>query len=258
MISGTLAVLLAASVATARVPDKAPCPVVVADTGYHSIHWYEAASVTAGSLLLFTVDAPVERWVQRRRTSTTDDVASVFRQAGDPRVMVASTAGIALLGVVTGAPSIRDAGLRAVASIGAGGIVGSVIKLGLGRGRPAGFRSATDFDPFSTASDSAGNELRGSLPSGHTIVAFAVATSLSDDLHSRAGSVMLFTLATGTALSRLNDDRHWLSDVASGAAIGVTSARLISGRWRIFGLRPPRVLLAPEFVAISWHLDLTP
>jgi membrane-associated phospholipid phosphatase len=87
-------------------------------------------------------------------------------------------------------------------------------------------------------------------------MAFALATSLADDIHRVPATVALYTVATGTALSRLNDDRHWLSDVAGGAVLGVTSARLMSGRWRVFGLRPPSVIIAPQFVAMQWHLEL--
>jgi membrane-associated phospholipid phosphatase len=92
------------------------------------------------------------------------------------------------------------------------------------------------------------------MPSGHTTIAFALATALSDDIKRTWASAGLYTLATGVGWARLNDNRHWLSDVAAGAALGITSAKLMNGRWRIFNLRPPRVLLGPDYAGIAWQL----
>jgi hypothetical protein len=39
----------------------------------------------------------------------------------------------------------------------------------------------------------------------------------------------------------------------AGAAIGTTSSKLISGRWRIFGLRPPDVLIGSS-PALAWNI----
>ena len=91
------------------------------------------------------------------------------------------------------------------------------------------------------------------MPSGHATIAFALATSLSDDIHRPWASVGLYGLATGVAWSRINDNRHWLTDVTAGALLGITSAKLVSGRWRIFGLHPPSVLASPGVVSIGWQ-----
>jgi len=86
-------------------------------------------------------------------------------------------------------------------------------------------------------------------------MAFALATALSDDIHRTWASVGLYTMATGVAWSRLNDNRHWLSDVAAGAVVGVTSAKLVNGHWRIFNLRPPEFLLSPASATVAWELS---
>jgi membrane-associated phospholipid phosphatase len=86
-------------------------------------------------------------------------------------------------------------------------------------------------------------------------MAFAFATALSDDIDRTWATVGLYTLATGVGWSRMNDNRHWLTDVAAGAALGITSAKLINGRWRIFGLRPPSVLLGPSQAGLAWQVQ---
>jgi membrane-associated phospholipid phosphatase len=90
------------------------------------------------------------------------------------------------------------------------------------------------------------------MPSGHTTMAFALATTLADDIHKTWASVGLYTMATGVGWSRVNDNKHWLTDIAAGAVIGVTSAKLVSGRWRIFNLHPPQFLLGPRQATLAW------
>ena len=251
-----LTITVVAAIPGAAAPQQSRVPVVP-DTGFHRIEWYEVLAVAGGSAALIAVDKPVERLFQNHRSSTTDDLASGFRQWGDARVALATTAGITLVGVAVHDDAVRDAGLRAAGSVAVGAVATEILKFGLGRGRPAAFASATDFQPFTSAHDSLNVASRGSFPSGHSMIAFALATSLADDIHDHAATVALYSIATGTALSRLNDNRHWLSDVVAGAAIGVTGARLTSGRWRVFGLRPPHFLLGTGSAAISWQEPLT-
>ena len=69
--------------------------------------------------------------------------------------------------------------------------------------------------------------------SGHAAMAFVLATSLADDMHNTWASIGLYTFATGTAWSRLNDNRHWPSDVVGGAVLGFTVSKMMSNRWEV-------------------------
>jgi membrane-associated phospholipid phosphatase len=86
-------------------------------------------------------------------------------------------------------------------------------------------------------------------------MAFALATGVSDELHSTPATIALYTLATGTAWSRMNDNKHWLTDVLAGAAIGITSSKLMSGRWRVLGLSAPAFLLEPKGAGLAWRVE---
>jgi membrane-associated phospholipid phosphatase len=88
--------------------------------------------------------------------------------------------------------------------------------------------------------------------SGHSALAFAFATSLSQEIHRTWATVGLYALATGTAWSRVYDDEHWTSDVLVGAAVGIASAKLATGRWTIFGLRAPVPLATGKQVGLAW------
>ncbi|HEY7412354.1 MAG TPA: phosphatase PAP2 family protein [Vicinamibacteria bacterium] len=67
---------------------------------------------------------------------------------------------------------------------------------------------------------------RLSFPSGHTSNAFATATVLHRHYGAKVG-VPAFALAGFVGLSRVERDRHHLSDVAFGAALGVLVGRTV-------------------------------
>lgn len=63
-----------------------------------------------------------------------------------------------------------------------------------------------------------------SFPSGHGSSAFATATSLAYAYGWKAG-VPAYLLATAIGASRVSQNTHWVSDVVSGAALGIYWAR---------------------------------
>jgi membrane-associated phospholipid phosphatase len=211
----------------------------------HVIRWYEAAAAVAGVSALALLDEPLQRHAQRHRSQTSDDVASVFRHMGQPEVYGTVSLGVLTVGLLSHNRELTRSGGRLVASIGLAGATTLGLKTLTGRARPDSGLGAFHFDPFSSSD---------ALPSAHTALAFALATSLSDEIHITWVSIVLYTAATGTAFSRINDNQHWLSDVGLGALVGVTSAKLVSGRWQVFGIRPPHFLVSPSGAAtIGWH-----
>jgi membrane-associated phospholipid phosphatase len=216
----------------------------VATAGQHAVRWYEAGGALAGVAALTLVDEPVQRWMQRQRGATSDDIAAALRHGGQPEVYVTVTLGLIGAGVVARRPALTRAGARAGTAMALAAATELSLKTLIGRARPFSGLGAHHFHPFHGSY---------SMPSGHTTLAFALATSLADDVRSPALRVGLYGLALGTGWSRMNDDAHWLSDVASGALIGITAAKVVNGRWRVFGLKPPRVLLGPERATILWN-----
>lgn len=63
-----------------------------------------------------------------------------------------------------------------------------------------------------------------SFPSGHTASAFASASSLGYAYGWKAG-LPAFLVATSISVARITENAHWLSDVVSGAALGIFWAR---------------------------------
>jgi len=61
-----------------------------------------------------------------------------------------------------------------------------------------------------------------SFPSGHTYIAFAIATSVFLYGHKRLGT-FLFLIAVFIAIGRIGAGLHYPSDVIAGALLGITS-----------------------------------
>jgi membrane-associated phospholipid phosphatase len=91
-----------------------------------------------------------------------------------------------------------------------------------------------------------------SFPSGHTSAGFATATVLQRNFGWKVG-VPAYGVASYIAASRLNERKHFLSDVAFGAAIGIVAGRTVT-----VGRGNGRVAIAPVAapggagVAFTW------
>jgi membrane-associated phospholipid phosphatase len=102
-------------------------------------------------------------------------------------------------------------------------IVNTLVTAGLkeiiGRTRPSRWEGPHQFEPFSK---------NRALPSGHTSHSFTVATILSEiygEEHAWVAPIA-YAAAGFVAYSRIDGNKHWLSDVISGDAIGY-----VIGKW---------------------------
>jgi len=65
-----------------------------------------------------------------------------------------------------------------------------------------------------------------SFPSGHASATFATATVIERHLGWRK-SILGYAIASYVAMSRIHDDKHYLSDVVFGAAVGSIAGRTV-------------------------------
>lgn len=149
--------------------------------------------------------------------------------------MVGISGGLALAGWAAQRPALVRLGGQTAAALLLETVATLAAKHLVGRARPYQDpdRDGLDFSPFSGQT---------AFTSGHTAAAFAMATTLGDASHSNWARAGLYALASGTAWARLAEEKHWLSDVVGGAAIGILSARVANGRTRVLGLQTPTLL----------------
>lgn len=203
------------------------------------VRWWQPVLVIGAIATASLADGAVNDWVQDRRTPQSDDLARIFRYGGEAKVTFGIGGGILVAGTIAGKPEVQRSGGRVLLSIIAAGLTTGAIKVAAGRYRPAETDDPYIFKPLS------GHD---SFPSGHATMAFALATSLSHEIDNAWASAALYTFATGTAWSRLNDERHWLSDVLAGATVGITTATIVHRH-------PPRLLAEPNgAVRLEWRI----
>jgi len=204
------------------------------------VKWWQPVLVVGAIATASLADRSVNDWIQDRRSPQSDDVANVFRYGGEPVTVLGVSGGIVLAGTIAGRDDVQRSGGRVLLSVVAAEAATIALKVSAGRYRPAETDNPYIFKPFS------GHD---SFPSGHTTIAFALATSLSNEIHNGWVSAALFTFATGTAWSRLNDERHWFSDVLGGAVVGVTGATIVDRH-------PPKFLAEPNGrgVRLEWRV----
>lgn len=189
--------------------------------------WIRFGEGTAAVAALYAADRHLYDAVQRNRGSFSDDFAKTITPFGGHRAIEMS-----VLLIVGGALSrdtrMRDAGRDSLeAELWAASVVTPILKRGFGRARPSQNQGAHSFDPL--ASSSSGRE---SFPSGHATNAFAFATAVASHYDNWVVPTIVYTMATGVSISRINDRAHFPSDVLAGALIGRAVGKGIAARHR--------------------------
>ena len=86
-------------------------------------------------------------------------------------------------------------------------------------------------------------------------MSFAMATSLADDIHRPWATVGLYGLATAVGWSRINDNRHWLTDVAAGALVGHHVRQGGVGAVADFRLGAPTIITGSQGAGLGWQTE---
>jgi membrane-associated phospholipid phosphatase len=180
---------------------------------------------TLGTVAVAPLDIAVAKrlqypWVQENRILRR--AATGFRVLAVPGSLIAG-AGLYGIGRANGQRRVQSLGLHSVESILIADVVGGAIKFTAGRARPyLNIDNPADFQLFRGF----GKHDYQSFPSGHTINAFAFASTVTRETqfwwpHSAwyVGTVF-YGGATLMGLSRIYNNQHWASDVVGGAAIG--------------------------------------
>jgi len=244
----SLSLLLCAAAGVGRLGAQAEPVQIVPQAPVRSLRWWDGAAAAGGISLLILVDLPVRTFVQEHRSGDLDGVSATVRHFGEWPFFAGVPAALLLAGLATGHHRVTGAGVRTAATSGASIVLVLGLKQLLGRERPSHHAgSPADFDGV-------GGE--GSFPSGHATMAFALAASLADEIRNPWATAGLYTAAGAVAWSRVNDNYHWLSDVVAGALLGTATARVVNGRWRIFGWTPPTVSLGHSGASLAWQLRL--
>ena len=173
--------------------------------------WLTFGGLAAGIGLVAAFDEDIQRAIRHNRSDAATTVFDYIQPLGN-EYAIGIVGTFYLAGEIFKDPKAKLTALDAVSATAiASGLVANSLKYVVGRGRPTDGRGAYDFEPFSG---------RDSFASGHTTEAFALASVISEHYNSPWVNFTAYGLAGTVGYARLNNNRHWASDVLAGAAVG--------------------------------------
>ena len=182
--------------------------------------WMTAGLIVGGTGFFIGLDEEIENFFEDTRSSTTDDLANIFEPFGNGIITIPTLAAFYIFGHFDENYKAKRTALIATESFLITGLYTTILKVTLGRHRPSTGSSSTTFDGFTTD--------HKSFPSGHTSTAFAIATVVANEYEETPYiKPISYGIATLTGLSRINDEKHWASDVFFGAALGYFTSKTI-------------------------------
>jgi hypothetical protein len=128
--------------------------------------------------------------------------------AGESQTLLGIASTIYAVGRLKDEPKVSHVGMDLIRSVAVSEALTQALKYTVRRERP----------------DGSG---RNSFPSGHAADTFAFATALERHLGWR-GAVPVYLIASYVAAARLQDNRHFASDVVFGAAVGIIAGRTVT------------------------------
>jgi hypothetical protein len=198
--------------------------IVSSPARWHQNDWIKFGAIVSFTAGLTLVDQPVADFFQSRQDKNLDYAsANIFEHFGaEHSVWVMS--GIYTYGWLAQNNRSKSTALLALESFVLASLVTRVPKLLAGRQRPDNWQG---YGPYQFE-----GPFRGvSFPSGHTTASFAVASVIATQYRDHKWiPITAYSVAALAGLSRIYDNRHWVSDVFMGAVIGTTVGNLVSHR----------------------------
>lgn len=185
-----------------------------------------AGSVAAFSLL---ADEPIQRFATKMHdnSNTVSSISSYVTKFGG-RYEVYSLAALGGYGFIFNNKKMQTTTLLATHAYITAGLIESAVKYVTGRQRPTYYNpNHPEAEPsfhgplFSGGNNIYGHKINTSFPSGHATVIFAAATVFAKEYKNTTWvPVVAYSAASLVGISRITENRHWVTDVIVGATLG--------------------------------------
>ena len=178
---------------------------------WDSRDWLTLGVISAGIGTVMVFDEDIGRAIRHARNDTLTNIFDNVQPLGN-EYAIGIIGTFYLWGEIFKDPRAKSTALDSIAATAIGpGIIVNATKYLVGRARPTDGKGAYDFQPFS------GHD---SFMSGHTTEAFALASVITEHYPEPWVKVTAYALAGTVGYARLNNNRHWTSDVLVGAVVG--------------------------------------
>ena len=177
------------------------------------LHWQKSdflkfGGVAAGTTGLFLLDDEIRKVFLNHKEDVPDLILDYGWYSGSPQNNYGITGAVYLAGLFTKNEKLRRTGVLMISSATAAGFIQQLSKSLVGRARPGAGFGNHHFKPIG------GSSTYRSFPSGHSVLTFTTAYSISKQFDSKwiKGGIIAVGLIPG--VTRIYEDAHWASDVA--------------------------------------------
>ena len=198
--------------------------------------WGKFAKFAVVAVAMGFADEPIQRNALnlRNRSNTVRSVGHQITSFGG-LYEAYTLAAFGAYGVIFKNDKVKTTTLLATQAVITGFITEAVIKTIAGRTRPNYYDQFTEPEPKflgpfgKTGKDVTGARSNSSFPSGHTTAAFAAATVFAVEYRNQPViPIVAYTIASLVGISRVTENKHWATDVFTGAALGYLTGRQVS------------------------------
>ncbi len=170
---------------------------------------------TAATVSSFLLDDETRVVMLKNQDKFYDRLAPIGFSYGAPQYAVPGAIAIYLTGLIAENEWLHTTGLMMTESLITIGIVQIPARIIAGRSRPLTGEKNSSFKLFEGF-----GQLKSSFISGHSAIAFSFSTILAEQIDNIWATIGLYAFASLTPLSRLYEDKHWLSDTVIGFSYG--------------------------------------
>jgi len=184
---------------------------------------FMTTALFTGTVISSTADMEVRNWISRRGYDTyNNDVWDGPTFYGYVQYSAILGGAMYAAGLFAREKWLRTTGRQLIQALIYGGTLTMGMRYVLGRHRPyTSEKDQYEFEWFTSD-----GELQ-SFPSGHIVVAMTTSTILAERIDTWWARAILYPMAFLTGYARMYNDKHWLSDIIFGTAIGYGSAKLV-------------------------------
>lgn len=195
--------------------------VIFSPTKFDRDDWINLSATTAITSFTFLIDEPIKKLVKENRTDFSNKIFAIddFYHLESMGIMMG---GIYFTGLIQKNERNRNLGLKLLQSTAYTAGATLLFKFLIGRERPTESDESMSFSPFNTKWNF------NSIPSGHSSLAFAFSTIMANEHNNFFWKFCWYTLSSLTAIARIHNNHHWLSDTIAGAALGYFIGEFVS------------------------------
>ncbi len=196
---------------------------ILSPAKWQAKQWVEFGVVAGTGMLAYTQEKKIQTYFVDHQSTTAGNLSKyIFEPFGRFSPVIIG-------GLYIGGRLVKDNRLAGTSLTAAKAFVVSAVAAGIVKQLTHRHRPYQDAIPDHANWDGPFSSIEyTSFPSGHSTAAFSMATVYAMEYRSKVWvPVLAYTLATGTAVSRMYDNDHWAADVVIGSALGFVTGRFM-------------------------------